>query len=213
MKADTLTAIAAFFSNPLLWPLCIDGALILVLLTVKMFLLAGTVILVSRNEAHRSRKFFAFTVIFLAIVNALLNPSDEPAAILRGLLGCLVVATLLIKKACWIDIEKALLAASLYCTLSVAIDIYSAYGLDALIADRPTIDRTLAARIDARTRLASGDDTIPASHGVVEALSRQSASAPDDGGVVHALLAPLQITLRRSGKKTEEPGCIRTIFF
>ena len=28
----------------------------------------------------------------------------------------------------------------------------------------------------------------------------------------HSLLAPLQVAFRRSSKKTEEPGCVRTIF-
>lgn len=200
MTPETTEAVTGTVLSTIAWALSLDACIILLLLIIKVLLFAGIIILVSRNEAHRSRKFFVFMVFFLGSILALLNPASDPAGMTRAVLTAVFIGTFLVKKVCWIDIEKAFLATFLYCLLTIALNIYSTYGLDLLIKDRPTIGRFLAARLDERTLRASGSYTFDPSPTLLSAVLRSGAcSSPNETGLVHTLFAPI-----RAGMKAKE---------
>ena len=184
--------------------LILDAVIVLALVAIKIFLFDRVLRLITRNTAHRSWRRVTLLMLSIGALYAILNPSGQFLDALKAIAAVALICGLLTKKLCWIDLDKAMISSFVFCGLAVALDMGVAAGLDRLIHERQTINRTLAGLVDARARAVMHDETLPPSPTLTSALQRYSTLGGDeDSGVVGALLAPVRADAKAQAKIRE----------
>ncbi|MDA0990500.1 MAG: hypothetical protein O3A51_07095 [Verrucomicrobia bacterium] len=184
--------------------LILDAAVQLVRFLLKALLLAGLTIFVSKREAEVRLKPTILTTFAIVALTFLFNTSPTGTLGVYQYFIVSFIATIIVRKVFWIEVDKALIASFLFVFFSVTLTDYSERGLDKLMEDRATIGRTVAALIDARSVALTGDDSLPPSRRVLPALIRLSDDPNDEGsGIIHDMMAPMRAAKKAKQKIAE----------
>ena len=209
MTPEAPEAVRGVVISSLPLALTLDALLLLLLAAGRYFLFVAILRLITRDTAHRSWKRMLTILVCIGALYAVLNTTGTLIDSAKAILTVSLLCGLLMKRLCWIDVDKALTVSFLYCILSAGIGAGLGLGLDRLIHERQTIDRVLAAKVDAYTRALTKVPDLPPSRGVFAAMQRYSASSEGSGGVVDTLLAPARAA-QKAQKKIKEVNEIAT---
>ena len=137
--------------------LIFDGAIVMARFALKVLLLGLIIRVISKHESETHLKPLVLTTLAVVAGTFLLNTSPDGVIGVYQFFVVAFIATMVLKKVFWLDIDKALVAAFLFVFLSISLTDYSGRGLDLAIPGRVTIERALAEAMDRCTRASPGD--------------------------------------------------------